>query len=94
MKSDFLIAVTQLASERNLPKEIVIEAIEAGLVSAYKKDNTGMQEIAVRLDPGNGTVTVFNLKTVVEKVEDDELEISISKLRRSNLTLSWGKLLR
>ena len=53
-----------------------------------------MQEIAVRLDPGNGTVTVFNLKTVVEKVEDDELEISISKLRRSNLTLSWGKLLR
>jgi len=91
MKSDFLIAVTQLASERNLPKEIVIEAIEAGLVSAYKKDNTGMQEIAVRLDPGNGTVTVFNLKTVVEKVEDDELEISISKAKKIKSDVELGE---
>ena len=91
MKSDFLIAVTQLASERNLPKEIVIEAIEAGLVSAYKKDNTGMQEIAVRLDPGNGTVTVFNLKTVVEKVEDNELEISISKAKKIKSDVELGE---
>ena len=91
MKSDFLIAVTQLASERNLPKEIVIEAIEAGLVSAYKKANTGMQEIAVRLDPGNGTVTVFNLKTVVEKVEDNELEISISKAKKIKSDVELGE---
>ena len=84
MKSDFLIAVTQLASERNLPKEIVIEAIEAGLVSAYKKDNTGMQEIAVRLDPGDGSVRVYNLKTVVGKVEDKDLQISLAKAKKIN----------
>ena len=94
MKSDFLIAVTQLASERNLPKEIVIEAIEAGLVSAYKKDNTGMQEIAVRLDPGNGTVTVFNLKKVVAKVEDHELEISISKAKKIKADVELGEIVQ
>jgi N utilization substance protein A len=94
MKSDFLIAVTQLASERNLPKEIVIEAIEAGLVSAYKKDNTGMQEIAVRLDPGNGTVTVFNLKKAVAKVEDDELEISMSKAKKIKADVELGEIVQ
>ncbi len=39
MKSDFLIALTQLASERHLPKEQVLQAIEVALASAFKKDN-------------------------------------------------------
>ena len=94
MKSDFLIAVTQLASERNLPKEIVIEAIEAGLVSAYKKDNTGMQEIAVRLDPGDGSVKVYNLKTVVGKVGDKDLEISLAKAKKINPDAILGEVVQ
>ena len=39
MKSDFLIALTQLAAERNLPRNTVISAIELALAAAYKKDN-------------------------------------------------------
>jgi len=39
MKSDFLLAITQLSAEKNLPKEVVIGAVEAALVSAYRKDN-------------------------------------------------------
>ena len=52
MKSDFIIALTQLAAERNLPRGTVISAIEAALASAYKKDSisTG-QNISVNLDP-------------------------------------------
>ena len=42
MKSDFLIAVTQLAAERSLPQDMVIEAVEAALVSAYKKLMTSL----------------------------------------------------
>ena len=38
MKSEFMIAITQLAAEKNLPKEVVLQAMEAALVSAYKKD--------------------------------------------------------
>jgi N utilization substance protein A len=77
MKSDFLVALTQLAAERNLPREIVLSAIEAALASAYRKDSiaTG-QDISVKLDPGSGEVTVTILKTVVEVVEDDVVEIS------------------
>ena len=76
MKSDFLVALTQLAAERGLPREIVLTAIEAGLVSAYRKDSiTAGQNVTVRLDPGSGDVTVFILKTVVEEVENDQIEI-------------------
>ena len=76
MKSDFLIALTQLAAERNLPRETVLSAIEAALVSAYKKDSimTG-QDISVQLDPGTGDVTVYILKTVVEEIEDPQFHI-------------------
>ena len=79
MKSDFLIALTQLAAERNLPREIVLSAIEAALASAYRKDSiaTG-QDISVKLDPGSGEVTVNLLKTVVEEVIDPETEIALA----------------
>jgi len=80
MKSDFLVALTQLAAERNLPREAVLSAIEAGLVSAYRKDMiaTG-QNVSVKLDPGSGEISVYLVKTVVENVEDPSMEISIEE---------------
>ena len=83
MKSDFLIAVTQLAAERNLPRETVISAIEAGLVSAFRKDSiTEGQDVSVTLDPGSGEISVYLLKTVVEKVEDPSTEISLADAQK------------
>lgn len=77
MKSDFLIAVTQLASERNLPREVVISAIEAALVSVYKREGeTSGQNLSVKILPNSGEVKVATLKTVVEEVTDTELEIT------------------
>ena len=82
MKSDFLVALTQLAAERNLPREIVLSAIEAALASAYRKDSIAAgQDISVKLDPGSGEVTVTILKTVVGEVEDDVIEINLADAR-------------
>ncbi len=79
MKSDFLIALTQLAAERHLPKEEVLKAIEAALVSAFKKDSYGDGvNIAVKLNPNTGEIRAHTLKTVVEVVEDDKTEIKLS----------------
>ena len=87
MKSDFLIAVTQLAAERNLPRDMVLSAVEAALVSAYKKNGApGTGDIKVNLDPNTGDVSVFQLKTVVEIIEDEETELTLEqakKLQRS-----------
>ena len=78
MKSDFLIALTQLAAERHLPREQVLGAIEVALASAFKKDNPASgQNISVTLNPNTGEVSVFALKTVVETVEDSEKEVTV-----------------
>ena len=78
MKSDFMIALTQLAAERHLPREQVLQAIEVALASAFKKDNPASgQNISVKLNPNTGDVKVFALKTVVEIVEDPDREISV-----------------
>ncbi|MCI0437926.1 MAG: transcription termination factor NusA, partial [Chloroflexi bacterium] len=91
MKSDFVIALTQLAAERNLPKEIVISAIEAALVSAYRKDSIAAgQNISVKLDPGTGEISVYVLKNVVEEVADPQQEISVAEARRARPNAQVG----
>jgi len=83
MKSDFIIALTQLAAERNLPREIVLSAIEAALVSAYKRDSIAAgQNISVSLDPNSGDVNVLIVKTVVEEVEDPLLEMTLADAKK------------
>jgi len=83
MKSDFLLAITQLSAEKNLPKEVVITAVEAALVSAYRKDNfTINQNISVKINPNSGRVEVWAEKTVVELPSDSRHEISLNEARR------------
>jgi N utilization substance protein A len=91
MKSDFLIALTQLAAERHLPKEQVLQAIEVALASAFKKDNpvTG-QNISVKLNPNTGDVSVFALKTVVDEVEDPDREIGFSEAQKIRSVVTIG----
>lgn len=94
MKSDFLIALTQLAAERNLPREIVLSAIEAALASAYRKDAIAAgQNISVKLDPGSGDVTVNILKTVVAEVADPVTEIVIGEARQIKSDAQVGEVI-
>ncbi len=79
MKSEFMLAITQLSAEKNLPKEVVLSAVETALVSAYKKDSFApTQEIAVKIDPATGRVKVWAEKTVVEQPSDTHREISLA----------------
>src|SRR5512136_371029 len=83
MKSDFILAITQLSAEKNLPKDVVIAAVEAALVSAYRKDAFApSQNISVKISPVTGKVQVWAEKVVAEKVSDARGEISIAEARR------------
>ncbi len=83
MKTDFLLAITQLAAERNLPKEVVFAAVEAALVTAFKKDEIGaLQNISVKIHPVSGDVKVYTTKTVVEEPTDTYQEISLAEARK------------
>jgi len=92
MKSDFLIALTQLAAERHLPREQVLGAIEVALASAFKKDNPASgQNISVTLNPNTGDVNVFALKTVVETVEDPDKEITLADAQKIKKAADIGE---
>jgi len=82
MKSDFLLAITQISAEKNLPSEVVLSAVEAALVSAYRKDNfTPNQNISVKINPTSGKVQVWAEKLVVERPSDTVSEISLDDAR-------------
>jgi transcription termination/antitermination protein NusA len=83
MKSDFILAITQLSAEKNLPKDVVIAAVEAALVSAYRKDAFAPnQNISVKISQVTGKVQVWLERTVVETVSDPRIEMSLAEARR------------
>ncbi len=79
MKSDFMIAITQLSAEKKLPKETVLAAVEAALVSAYKRDDPSSENISVKINPDSGEVKVYAPKAIVEMPTDPCREISLAE---------------
>jgi N utilization substance protein A len=81
MKSEFLAAITQLSSEKGVPKEMVLEALKAALVSAYKRNfdspaNNLVAEISPD-EPPDRAIKIIRTAVVVDE-EDDEREDGIS----------------
>jgi len=82
-KSEFMLAITQLAAEKNLTRDIVLGVVESALVSAFRKNSFDpSQNISVKLNPASGEVTVFAEKTVVERVTEPSTEISLSDAQK------------
>jgi transcription termination/antitermination protein NusA len=95
VKSEFMLAITQLSAEKNLPKEVVITAVEQALVSAYKKDNfSPNQNIVVKIDQGTGNVRVWLEKTVVESPEDPRIEITPAEAKKIKTDAQVGDVIR
>jgi N utilization substance protein A len=83
MKSDFLLAITQLSAEKNLPKDVVLTAVESALASAYKKEDfAANQNITVKINPNTGKVEVYAEKIVAEKPADIGLEITLAEAKK------------
>jgi N utilization substance protein A len=94
VKSDFLIAITQIAAEKNLPKEVVLQAVETALASAYKKDSEATGNIVVRIDSNTGNVHVYAQKAVVEAVEDARVDIALDEARRLKPDVQLGEIMQ
>jgi N utilization substance protein A len=74
---EFIEAVEQLEKEKGIAKELLFEAVEAALVSAYKKNFSSLQNVRVELNHKTGKIRVFSQKTVVENVENPLEEIAL-----------------
>jgi len=79
MNLEFIGALTELEKERGISKELLLEAIETAIISAYKK-NYGANSSAsarVELNDKTGEIHVYSRRLVVPEVQDDTLEISL-----------------
>lgn len=83
MKTEFVIALTQLAAERNLPKEVILRTMESALVPIFKKTSFAPdQEIWVKISSQTGEVKVYTRKTVVKRRKDPRQEMLLSEARK------------
>ncbi len=82
MQSHFLAAINQLCAEKNLPREAVMETVEAALKAAYRKDygdKEHEEEIEVDLADSIDKFTIYQVKTVVDKITEYHLEITVKE---------------
>jgi N utilization substance protein A len=83
MKTEFVIALTQLAAERNLPKEVILKTVESALVPIFKKTSFAPdQEISVKILSQTGDVKVYAQKKVVKRRSDPRKEMLLSEARK------------
>ncbi|AGL01289.1 transcription termination factor NusA [Desulfoscipio gibsoniae] len=81
MNTEFLEALKDLEREKGISANVLLEAIEAALLSAYKRNFGSLQNAKVLLDRESGDCKVYAQRNVVEEVLDPRLEISLSEAR-------------
>jgi len=84
MNTDFIEALAEIEREKGIGKEVLIEAIEAALISSYKRNFNTAQNVRVDINRLTGVIRVFARKTVVDEVLDPRLEISLYAAREIN----------
>ena len=82
MNSEFLNALDEIEKVKNISKDILLDAIDAALISAYKRNyNTNHNNVVVNIDRESGEIKVFRQMTVVETVEDSLSEITLDEAK-------------
>jgi transcription termination/antitermination protein NusA len=81
MNTEFIDALEQIQQDKGISKDILIEAIEAALISSYKRNFGSSHNVRVEVSRDTGEVRVYGQKRVVEEVEDDIQEISLEEAK-------------
>ncbi|MCR8845490.1 transcription termination factor NusA [Paenibacillus sp. SC116] len=84
MSIDFIEALAEIEHEKGIAKEILIDAIEAALISSYKRNFNAAQNVRVDINRTTGVIKVYARKTVVDEVMDPRHEISLHASREVN----------
>lgn len=94
MNSEFIQAIQQICVEKGIKKDVLLDAINAALVSAYKKNFGTNHNVEVVIDEDNGTVKVFSIKTLVEEVQDENIEVDINEAQKEDPNAKVGDVLK
>ncbi|HEX2980467.1 MAG TPA: transcription termination factor NusA [Anaerolineaceae bacterium] len=92
MKNEFTLAFNEVLEEKQLPKEIILRALESAMVSAYRKavNASNAQHVEARIDSETGRVVIYAEKEVVESVQDQRTEVSLEDARKVNPEAELG----
>jgi len=92
MKNEFMLAFNEVLEEKGLPKSVVMEALEAAMVSAYRRavNASQAQLVEAKINPETGEVTVFAEKEVVDSIQDDRTEVLLEEARRVDPNAELG----
>ena len=77
---ELIMAIEELEKERGIDKNYLLESLEVALTSAYKKNFDSADNVKIEMDPETGEIHIYAQKEVVEKVENDKLQISLDEL--------------
>src|SRR5947199_3658784 len=80
MKTELVTAMRQLTAERDLPMDVIIEAVQNALAATYKRQYGQVPEVRVVLDTETGEFHVYAEKTVVIEVQDNDTQISLKEV--------------
>lgn len=94
MDGDLILALDDIEREKGISKDIMIEALETALVSAFKKNFGTTQNVRIEIDRVTGKVLVFVEKVVVEEVNNEDCEISLQEANKINPKLRVGDIIR
>jgi N utilization substance protein A len=83
MKTEFVLAFNEIAEMRKLPRDIIMEALKAALVSAYRRSSgaSSGQNVEARLDEKTGEPSIWVEKEVVETITSESTEVTLTKAR-------------
>ena len=81
MKNEFTLAFNEVLEEKQLPREIVLQALEAAMVSAYQRavNASKAQHVEAKIDSDTGKVVIFAEKEIVDAVVDDRTEVTLEE---------------
>lgn len=92
MQSQFIAAINQISAEKNVPKDIVIDAVKSAFRTAYRKEyGNKNQNIDVELNENSENATVYLIKDVVKKVEDVDLQIDEKEAKKYDKKAKIGE---
>ncbi len=83
MKNEFTLAFNEVLDDKQLPRDVIIEALEAAMISAYRKavNASNAQHVVAKIDLESGQVQIFAEKEIVDDVHDDRTEVTLEVAR-------------
>jgi transcription termination/antitermination protein NusA len=95
MKNEFVLAFNEVIEEKQLPREVILLALESAMVSAYRraKSASNAQHVEAKVDPDTGKVAIFAEKEVVESVQDVRTEVSLEEAHKYNADAEIGMMI-